>query len=301
MIKEEKSVSSVVINFTDMLSNRITTEVNNTIKFGSVLYNSNFGLKIPFVQGRFVFDLSRFSKYLKNTVVRYVIYVTDEKQYSKLYKYSGINFNSQADYESASIDIVSIMINSEMISNFKSTIAHELTHLYQYSQGLKKNIDLYDISIKLASSRNALTQAIGYCLYCSFKHEQDAFVHQYYKDLINNKSKKCFEHTLNKTIFAHFTNAENYIKKSSDENVCKVINQYGISHKNFMYRIHFAKNRLLRKYKNAYELYKIKYPNDINLNEVYQRFEESVKVEKKYPILSGELEFFMSDIENFKY
>lgn len=188
ILLEELSVSDSVKQITNeiytqllqklkSIPSKISDRNNCVIKKGSFQYYTIKGKKdsIPDFKVNFV-----------------VYYLEDEQEYSYLIKHKIINSGGYTEAEKKCIGVFLSMIGNEPSNDFKSTIMHEVNHIYQISNGQTKNKSLYDEVVKRVNSSNEEDRNIAMLLYFSFQTEQDSFISQYYTYLDANdiSSKK---------------------------------------------------------------------------------------------------------------
>lgn len=111
----------------------------------------------------------------------------------------GSSANSEAEVETNTIKIVSAIIGNYPSDDFYPTIYHELEHLYQYGMGMEKRVGLYEkVRTLINRGRNDINgYYVGLCCYYAFKHDQDAFTHQFYAMIRRCNERKTFEECLN--------------------------------------------------------------------------------------------------------
>lgn len=266
---EQQSISQTVKNCTEYIKNVILEKCQGQPNKISPI------LKLPYFKGNFELDVHEFLPKLGLLTVDYYIYqVNNIRQYNTAIYYNDLEqASSEADYESKKLIIVSCLCQGQLISDFAENIQHEITHLYQYDQGMQKRVNLYDELIKLAQSTDKTKMLIGWCGYLTFKHEQDAFVHQYYAALENNKFKGSFDESLK--LCQHYLGLINMFKdlKTSPNLNDKrnLLKNIGYDLLSFERRIHHGIKRFKRKLFNAYCRYE--YESQSVLNEVLDKID----------------------------
>lgn len=134
-----------------------------------------------FIENEFQIKIGGYLRNGDTLTVHYIMYCLEtQREYYILMLKLGKNANSEADSETNTIKIVSAFIGDGVSEDFYETISHELEHLYQYGKGMKKREGLYDRAVAMANSKDDSSKYVGLGCYYSFKHEQDAFVHQFY-------------------------------------------------------------------------------------------------------------------------
>ena len=192
-ITEEKSISNDV----KILGNYVAKAIfNDSVNTSQKLSNVK---GVPYIENEFIISIDEILNGMHNNfgidtlTVKYILYNCDSKDeyYEKVYSYG---INSEASYEDKRLVIVSGMVKGYILPDFIDDIYHELTHLLQYGMGMEKRVNLYDNVINLLKkSDNEISNAILRIMYMSFKHEQDAFAHQFYSKLRRTKEKRSFD------------------------------------------------------------------------------------------------------------
>ena len=156
--------------------------------------------------------------------------------------------------------IVTGYYGEELDKDFYEAIMHELTHLYQYHIGLEKRVDLYDKAVRLTQTDDSTKWKVGYAIYCTFPHEQDAFAHQFYQFLKSNENHRLsFEFFTGRFAnYVHFIKSYDFIwKNKKDRTVIDAIKSLGYDPKDYFKRLYFGKQRFERKLRNAYDYYQM--------------------------------------------
>ena len=140
--------------------------------------------------------------------------------------------------------------------DFYETIYHELEHLYQYGMGMEKRKTLYEKTRELHERGNNDINGfdVGLCCYFSFKHEQDAFVHQFYAQLFQNTKNDDFENLI-KFYQPYKTMLKAYnvlLKNRNNKSIMNAINYLGYSRSSFIKLVNYRWKRFKRKLLNAY-------------------------------------------------
>lgn len=220
-------------------------------------------LKVPFISGEFQFFfetvLGEEGKNIfgrESIKIRYKLYFfDDEDEYFKSYHMVG---SSMYDEETEMLTINSALIEGDLDMTVTQDVYHELTHAFEYGNGMEKRETLYDKSVKLINSQELIPSAIGMIVYYTFPHEQDAFAHQFYGILHRNEIKDDFEVALQ-------TNLKNYndlqwairvykgnFKKCKKE-IMKILSTLGMNTETFNKRLHFGRKRFINKLKRVYQ------------------------------------------------
>lgn len=193
-IEEYKSINNDVCELGDFIGHLI---INDVLKQKQNVSKQTFR---KFVENTIQVKLSKFLKDGDILTVNYIMYFcSSEFDYDLVVNDLGDEANSEADNETNSIKIVSGFINNKVSKDFYETIYHELEHLSQYGLGMKKRVSLYEKMTQLIGNgaNDIDTYYVALCCYFCFKHEQDAFVHQFYAQLHNRKKRDKFENMIN--------------------------------------------------------------------------------------------------------
>ena len=125
----------------------------------------------------------------------YVYDSSDDEKYRFIYK-NGYSVNGY--YEKEKLLVVTLYtVNGRLIEEpSNKNLSHELEHILQISKGLEHNKNYSQLmnsaynyaSEIIADSTSSITETIlAWLIYYSNKHEQDAFMNEYYQDLRNNQ------------------------------------------------------------------------------------------------------------------
>lgn len=254
IILEKSSINDSIVTLANAVCDEIIKRVENGQKLKSKITYSDF------IHGSFQYKIENFLKGGNILTVNYTIYlVENEFEYHILVRDLGDSSNSEADSDTNTIRIVSGFIYGKPSSDLYETIYHELTHMYQYGMGMTRRNDLYDKAQELSNKGENDIDAcyVGYCTYYSFKHEQDAFVHQFYAYLTNNGKRDKFEVLSNGFPYYEFINNEfnTVIKYQNKPQMIKAMNYLGYDKKSFIELIKYRKKRFNAKMYNAYKRY----------------------------------------------
>lgn len=86
----------------------------------------------------------------------YILYVSETtKEYNYIMQNIDADANSESDYDSKSITIVSGYIDGYIASDFLSNICHEVNYLYEYDNGREKRVGLYSLKNLFTKIKNA--------------------------------------------------------------------------------------------------------------------------------------------------
>ena len=192
--------------------------------------------------------------------VNYILYVSETtKEYNYIMQNIDADANSETDYDNKSITIVSGYIDDYISPDFLSNICHEVNHLYEYDNGREKRVDLYDKVRELIAMKNNDAYIVGNAFYYSFQHEIDAFVHQFYGFLKQEKPNHLdFEQLLNYSEYMNALSAYKFVyNKRNDKKVMNWINYLGYDRKSYFKRLKYGLKKLFINIKNAYLRYKL--------------------------------------------
>lgn len=187
--------------------------------------------------------------------VNYIIYFfNSEEEYVNNYE---IMQNSEADYDRKFIRIVFGSVRGEFNNSFYEEVYHEVEHLFSYANGMEKRKELYDKAIALVKSdADNEVKSIGYLIYLTFRHEQDAFANQLYGELKANKIFLPFEDILTRNQIYRNMLSQNMIfsygYKKRKKEFDSILSDFGYNIGTFRKRVHFGISRLKKKYKNVY-------------------------------------------------
>lgn len=251
IILEYKSISDDVADFAEYVGNAIINDAQNQVRTASEQTYQYFK------ENTFQIRVRNFLKGGDILTVNYIMYfVETEEGYNILVKGLGQKANSEADEETNTIKIVSAFIGVNVADDFYETIYHELEHLYQYGMGMEKRKTLYEKTRELLDRGNNDINGyyVGLCCYFSFKHEQDAFVHQFYAQLFQNTKNNDFEKLIN-TYQPYKTMLKAYnvlLKNRNNKSIMNAINYLGYSRSSFIKLVNYRWKRFKRKLLNAY-------------------------------------------------
>lgn len=254
IILEYKSISDDVVRVSNEVGQKILKQALGKSKKMSKDHMTKF------VDGTFQFQIDNFLKGGNVLTVEYIMYfVKSVELYNALNNRMKQNANSEADEDTNTIKIVAGFINGKPSSDFYGTIYHEVEHLYQYGMGMEKRKELYDRMRELIDRGESDINAyyVGLCSYYTFKHEQDAFVHQFYSMLRQTNDNNSFEKSINNfTPYKNFDAAYNVLINNQDnQRIMNAINYLGFTRKKFIDLVYYRFNRFENKLLNAYRRY----------------------------------------------
>lgn len=278
LVLEYKSISDDVCDFGDYVGDTIIQDTQAQTK---IVSKQTFK---KFVENTFQIKIKNFLKGGNILTVNYIMYYTDTKEAYEML----VRGNSEANEETNSIKIVSGFIDGEVADDFYETIYHELEHLYQYGMGMEKRKTLYDKTRELLDlgEQNIDAYYVGLCCYYSFKHEQDAFVHQFYAQLRQNKDRDKFE-VLSQKFAPYQSMLKAYnviISYKNNERIMDAINDLGYSRNDFIKLVKYRRKRFTTKMINAYERYmeETSTLNEHNIDRFINRMNSILNESKNY-------------------
>lgn len=294
-IVEWGSVSSDVVKVSAKLAKIIWERSFNQARYYSMAKDE------PYVEGEFEFDFKTvgFDIDIPFTI-SYTIYIADNiDDYNGLF--ADVNgdesTNSSTDFENHRINIVSGMIGGHPSPDFISNVMHEVDHVFEYTKGFKKNDTLYDRVINGLNSNDKYIKSIATLMYFCFKHEQDAFVHEFYGALVQNKYEGDFEHAIrNFSEYANLFKTKMFIIHDLNrENVKKACVELGTSFEHILRFSNYISKKMRNKLFNAYKRYSImskkttfeairqrNTAKQMLFNEYNKRYKDLVIKEEKY-------------------
>lgn len=254
ILLEKKSVNDSIVK----VSNLVCKEIANRAANNEYIKSTQNG--VYFAEDTFKIKIENFLKSGDFLTIHYIMYFGDSIEWYKGFLGELQNQgNSEADVETNSIRVVSAFIKNEPSEDLYETVYHELTHLYQYGMGMERKNDLYNKTIYLTKlgETNMDAYYVGLCSYYSFKHEQDAFTHQFYAYLKENNKRGEFETLANGfSQYVYVNYAYNIVLKYKDNSdMVKAMNYLGYSKKSFINLIKYRKKRFNTKILNAYKRY----------------------------------------------
>lgn len=294
-IKEEKSISTTVKQLSETLMGLIYKDSMDVAQKLSLVR------EVPYLENTFEFSLKDYFNGTKNEFgfdtlyVSYIIYNCDtmNEYYEKVYTYGK---NSESSYDDRTMLIVTGMVEGQILPSFSEEVFHEVTHLYQYGNGMEKRVNLYDNVIKMMKScDNKICDAILRITYMSFKHEQDAFAHQFYAKLKTNRDNRGFDETLIGTEYDFYKKLRItyfYDKETDRKYVEDFLSKLGMDCNLFEKRMNYGASRLKSKFKNAYDKYKIDtYRSNLKLEQSNKLMITKMEILNEYRKRYNSLEF----------
>lgn len=271
-IFERKSISDIVVKWSKYIGNKILEDCYNTGKKAST---QTFHF---FKENTINVNIEGFLKNEETLKVNYIMYfVETQGAYEELVNGLGNKANSEADTDTNSIRIVSGFIGGNVSNDFYETIFHELEHLYQYSVGMKKRRHLYNKVKELIERgyKDIDGYYVGVCCYYTFKHEQDAFAHQFYAWLHQNNVRGSFENVIGAfSPYKTMLNATDVlINFQKEEKMKEAIKYLGYTNNSFIKLVKYRRKRFQTKMLNVYKRYMEETAtiNEHNINEQIKR------------------------------
>lgn len=284
LIDEAKNISDVVIELGNIICKKIIYYSKCKDKQDSTVTHNIY------VEGNFNVNVSKFLKNTKDITVNYVMYFCENDAELNV-SLNNTKYDCSTDYENMSITIVSGFILDNVESYFKAKVMHEINHLYEYDNGMQKRVKLYDKAIEMVYDKeNVIRQFVGRAMYYSFKHEQDAFVHQFYGYLKQNKPTGSFKELVWKSEYKNANMMYEYLCRNySNKDVQNAIREFGFSPNAFMCMIEHRLDRLYQKLFNAYRRYysetnNYKSGTDVDISKGMLLYEQHVLKEKLYGV-----------------
>lgn len=259
-LSEELSISNNVIE----LTNRIYNECINSLKKCNLKSSNEFYRY--FKETEFNVSTNNLIPNLDVIHIKLFCYVFRNEDEYKIYNRS-LNTNCMADFDNGLIELRLVMINENPNEEFYSSIQHEVSHLFQYANGCRKNENLYSRIVNVYNNVKSSDKErwAAYLLYLTFRTEQDSFVNQYYAYLKQNNVSwddvyKYFPdddgNPYSKFLDAYDTFLE--LNMSNDE----IVKAFGINKKQYMIRVYNADKRMRNKMMKAAAKYRKDIEND---------------------------------------
>lgn len=254
MLNEYKSIAGNVERYSEFISDLIYKDILNNIHRGYHLSPISSRL---FLKGRK--EVSSIGLLDEECVltIDYTVYVFDSiNEYNQYIKNNDMG-NSECDWENKHIYFcLSIYKNGDKFPDFDATIQHEIQHIYQYSKGMTKNVDLYNKVTTIINGKeyDISKKLIATVLYFTFRHEQDAFANQFYAFLKQNNFSGRFEDALKHSMLNNFSKYVNKLKGIDSTQLKNVLNnEFGLTLNSFNKRVEYSRKRLKKKLKNVYD------------------------------------------------
>lgn len=250
-VDEWLSVSDEVTRISELVAERILslTQSKKPTHIGAI--NS-----IPFNEGNFKIQTE--SPIGEMTVCYQMYYCVNESDYNSLNDYGALNCGADNDFNT--ILIHSAYVNNEPSNDFVESISHEVNHLFQYSNGMVKNEDLYDNVLKVLNryAINDLSKFTALLVYYTFKHEVDSFATQFYHHLKQTGKGNIGFDELAKE-YQYYVNLhymyDTVMQNLKDPLVNATINKLGLTKKQWKHRVYSGVKRFDDKLRNVYRRY----------------------------------------------
>lgn len=271
-IVEWGSVSSSVVKASNILSKAIWKD-----SFKKRV-NYSWDENKPYIEGEFDFSFDDVGLDVGSIYkITYTFYMVDNiAQYNRLF--SNVNgdesANSSSDFINKRINIVSGIIGWSPSPDFLSNVMHEVDHIFEYSKGFKKNETLYNEILYGLNSDDEAKKTVARLMYFGFKSEQDAFVHQFYGSLVQNKYEGDFDTALHKiSEYGNLLNAYvDFVHGRVPRNeIIKACNELGTSFEHVIRFSHYIKNKMMNKLFKAYNRYMINSAKGVTMESIHQK------------------------------
>lgn len=294
-IVEWGSVSSDVIKASANLAKTIWKKSFDQARYYSMDKDK------PYVEGEFEYDFKTVGFDIDVPfIISYTIYITDNiDMYNSLF--ADVNgdesANSSTDFENHRINIVSGMIGGHPSPDFIANVMHEVDHVFEYMKGYKKNDALYNRVVNGINSGNEYIKSVATLMYYCFKHEQDAFVHEFYGALVQNQYNGNFDNALyNFSEYANLFRIKMFVTHDLNrENVKRACVELGTSFEHVLRFSNYISKKMKNKLFNAYKRYcvtakkttfeEIRQRNSVKqilFNEYRERYKDLIIKEEKY-------------------
>lgn len=206
-----------------------------------------------------------------NTKLTYFYYFTNDAKICD-FVYNNASSLNGFDEKNNTLYITLYSINGEIQTDYSiKNLVHETEHLLQIHYGLKNNInykkltsDAYDFATsKIYNEKfnNFAEKVIAFLIYYSDSHEQDAFVNEYYKEIISNigvlYNNTAEINRINELYQYYIDCFHSNIDKNIDYlNALNEYKQFGYNQTNFCIMLKKQKHRLEKKINNVKKHFK---------------------------------------------
>lgn len=249
-LNEWKSVSDEVISISESILEHILRDSNGR-RFRISQING-----FVYVENKEGFSFSFDKTY--DITVKYIIYNCKSYEEEKYcLKAIGVDANSEWDELTKTLTVVTTMVDFKRSELSLEPIVHEVEHMLQYKNGMLKRESLYEKMVEMIKrgKNDEKGYWIGMGLYYTFKHEQDAFIQQFYQYLKRQPKKISLDDAIDN--FEHFKNIENIYyavyDHYNDKTANKKINELGYTRKDYYKRLNYSYKRFLKKLNNVYQ------------------------------------------------
>lgn len=282
-VDEWLSVSDDVTRISELVAERILslTQSKKPTHIGAI--NS-----IPFNEGNFKIQTE--SPIGEMTVCYQMYYCVNESDYNSLNDYGALNCGADNDFNT--ILIHSAYVNNEPSNEFVESISHEVNHLFQYSNGMVKNEDLYDNVLKVLNryAINDLSKFTALLVYYTFKHEVDSFATQFYHHLKQTGKGNIGFDELAKE-YQYYVNLhymyDTVMQNLNDPLVNATINKLGLTKKQWKHRVYSGVKRFDDKLRNVYRRYCMENMRNTTVEGIISR---QAYLGKRYQLLEETIE-----------
>lgn len=292
VIQEVQSINDDVLTLSSDTLRLIWQDAtrNNNLSLSRTVYK-------PFKRGSIDMQLNGRMRDVFHTEVlhiNYILYVLrNEEEFAQVKRLSDISVNSTSNFQERSITVVGAVINGVLDDSFSEDVIHEIEHLLEYACGIGKNEALYDKAVYM--SQNAINDAealVGTIMYLTFKHEQDAYTHQYFAQLRKYGLKAQFSDTLKGTWYEMLEKYWEALCSQDKDEAKNAIKKIGFTYSNFKKRAHYAKKRLWHKLRNAFIRFRSEHAFLQEVMGFSSRIDENIlnKYKEEYPNIEYEWE-----------
>lgn len=254
------------------ISRMVTTETNELIS--NIVKNAKDKLKHNNIKNG-TFDTTVFGVPL--TVEYQILYMNDISDVSSFNVvnpgFSNINFLSTT--------ICYIKKQNQYI-DYDGTTQHELEHVYQELMSgrnfssKEKSKNIYITAVKLAKSTDVFEKIVGYVVYYANKFEKDAFMHEIYRQLMDNWQIDPFETIKKSVVYRNVNVIDNIINNLTDYQLQKIEEIISFNfNKQFNWWLNIAK-KVVKAYTNKVGKVIVKAQNDIAEKKQYLTFNDTI-------------------------
>lgn len=202
---------------------------------------------------------------IKCKLTYFYYYTINKKMCDFIYK-NASSLNGY-DEKNKTLYITLYSINGEIQKEYTlKNLVHETEHLLQIHYGLNNNInykkltsDAYDYAsnkIRKSDFKNYAEQVIAYLIYYSDSHEQDAFINEYYREILSNISVLLTHKAEINTILDCYKQYINYFYSNIDTNLELIqalieYKKFGYNQNNFSTMLKKQEHRFEKKINNV--------------------------------------------------
>lgn len=284
------------MNIQEMAKHIINCFVNDVSK--QRIYVSSVN-NLKFIENKINIDFVENEPITFNYIV-YLFESLEALQYAL--RYNTISFDCEYDDHIREMTIRTYHYKDSFDPNLENEIVHELTHMLQYDKGMQKKVDLYDKCVEFTALGRANIDKyyVGYAMYYTFPHEQDAFAQQFFEFLKDQDipCNKELDSDLYISQFQEFNNFKNarkiIIANYKNSRMKQAINELGFDSKSYLKRINFAYKRFKKKLKMVF--YEFCRKN----NEEHMTIENKIRNKQILPYEDSITNIKLENYKNFK-